>query len=115
MTRELLQRMTVDQLVVRFTAIALDEYEAILDEENETYRRLFDDMENVRSELKRREGDQRRALIPLFDHQNPQVRLKAAISTLAIVPYAARRVLQSIVDRQEYPQAADARGIMRSL
>jgi hypothetical protein len=57
----------------------------------------------------------RRALIPLLEHPNPQVRLKSAITTLALAPEAARRALQIISDRNEYPQAADARGMMSDL
>jgi hypothetical protein len=62
-----------------------------------------------------RTGDQRRALISLYNHRNAQVRLKAAISTLAVAPNAARRVLQLITDRAEFPQAAHAYGMIRAL
>jgi hypothetical protein len=48
-------------------------------------------------------------------HPNAQVRLKAATATLAVAPEAARQTLQIISDRQEYPQAADARGMMRAV
>jgi hypothetical protein len=41
--------------------------------------------------------------------------LKAALATLAVAPEAARATLQLISDRQEYPQAADARGMMRAI
>jgi hypothetical protein len=109
------EEMTVTQLIEYFKMIALDQYDAILDEDNDKYNRLFDDMEGIRNELKRRDGDQRRALISLFKHPNRQVRLKAAISTLAIEPDAARQVLQTISDRNEQPQAMDARLIMKSL
>jgi len=69
----------------------------------------------VEDALKSRNGDQRRALLPLFLHPNAQVRLKAATATLALAPEAARQTLQIISDRQEYPQAADARGMMRAV
>jgi hypothetical protein len=72
-------------------------------------------MEAVEDALKSRNGDQRRALLPLFLHPNAQVRLKAATATLAVAPEAARQTLQIISDRQEYPQAADARGMMRAV
>ena len=42
-------------------------------------------------------------------------RLRSAFATLALEPEAARRTLQTISDRDEYPQAADARGMMRAL
>jgi hypothetical protein len=65
-------------------------------------------MDAVKGELKRRPGDQRRALIPLYNHPNMQVWLKSAIATLAIVPQPARQLLQVIADSRHYPQAADA-------
>jgi hypothetical protein len=69
---------------------------------------LFDSIEEVKSELQGREGDQRRALLRLYDHPNAQVRLKAVKATLAVEPVAARRMLQIIADSREYPQAGDA-------
>src|SRR5262249_46404110 len=53
-------------------------------------------------------GDQRRALLPLYDHPNAQVRLKAVKATLAVAPERARRMLEIIADSREYPQAGDA-------
>jgi hypothetical protein len=58
--------------------------------------------------LKARNGDQRRALLLLYEHPNAQVRLKAAKATLAVNPDAARRVLQTLADSREFPQAGDA-------
>jgi hypothetical protein len=115
MKRTNLQDMTADQLVERFKAIALDQDEAMLVDDNAKFTRLFWQMDAVEDELKARNGDQRRALLPLFDHSNAQVRLKAALATLALARPTARRTLQTIIDRQEYPQAADARGMMRAL
>jgi hypothetical protein len=51
----------------------------------------------------------------LHNHPNAQVRLTSAIETLALEPIESRRVLQSISDRNEYPQAANARGMMMAL
>jgi len=100
--------MTVDQLVEYFVAIALDQDKALLRNEHARFNRLFDEMELVKKELKTRSGDQRRALLPLYDHPNAQVRLKAVKATLALTPEAARRMLQSIADSNEYPQAGEA-------
>jgi hypothetical protein len=109
------QEMTVDQLVDQFRNIALEQDEALLTNEIAKFNRLFDSMDAIKMELKARAGDQRRALIPLLAHPNAQVRLKAAIATLGVAPQPARQALQAISDRQEYPQAADARGMMRAL
>ena len=115
MKRTDLAEMTVEQLVERFTAIALDQDQALLMHEYTKFNRLFDEMEAVESELKVRHGDQRRALVSLYEHPNAQVRLKAAEATLAVAPESARRMLQSIVDSREFPQAGDAGMMLRNL
>ncbi len=107
--------MSVDQLVERFLTIALEQYEAILDGRYAKYNRLYDQMKSVEAELKRHDGDQRPALLSLLNHPNPQIRLRAAIATLAVAPDESREALQNISDRDEYPQAADARGMMEAL
>jgi Domain of unknown function (DUF2019) len=103
-----LQDMTVDQLVERFTAIALDQDKALIRNEYAKFNRLFKQMEEVKSELKARDGDQRCALLRLYDHPNAQVRLKAVTATLALAPERARRMLEIIAESREYPQAGDA-------
>jgi hypothetical protein len=65
-------------------------------------------MEEVKGELKARAGDERRALLRLYDHPNAQVRLKAVKATLAVAPERARRMLEIIAESREYPQAGDA-------
>jgi hypothetical protein len=109
------EEMNVTQLVEHFTGIALAQDAASRRDEIRKYNRLYDEMEEVKSELKRREGDQRRALLPLLNHPNAQVRLKSAIALLAIAPEAARGALDIISARNEYPQAADARGMIRAV
>jgi hypothetical protein len=100
--------LTVDELVERFISITLQQSEALLMDELATFNRLFRDMEAVKEELKSRPGDQRRALLRLYDHPNAQVRLKAAKATLAVAPMAARRLLEAIAASLEYPQAGEA-------
>ena len=115
MNRIKLQNSTVEQLIAQFLDIALRQHEAMRRNRNSEYNRLFDQMEAVEQELRKRTGDQRRALLPLLDHPNPQVRLKSAIATLSIAPVMARQTLQTISDREEYPEAVDAREMMRAL
>jgi hypothetical protein len=110
-----LHDLSVDQLVQRFTNIALGQDEALLTNEIAKFNRLYDSMDAVEAELQGRAGDQRQALVPLLGHPNAQVRLKTAIATLGVAPQAARKALQTISDRDEYPQAANARGMMRAL
>lgn len=108
MKRTVLADLTVEELVRRFIEIGLAQDKALLLDELSKFNRLFDQMEAVKAELKSREGDQRRALIRLYDHPNAQVRLKAANATLAVAPAAAREMLQIIADSGEFPQAGDA-------
>ena len=70
--------------------------------------RLFDKIEAIEQELKARPGDQRRALIPLYNHPNMQVRVKAAKATLAVAPEAARGTLEAISAANWPPQSLDA-------
>lgn len=107
--------MTTDQLVQRFVTIALHQDEAISMEEFSRYNKLFDEMDAIKEQLKRRHNDERRALLPLYRHPNVQVRLKAAIATLALAPESARQQLLAIARSEHYPQAADAKLIVTDL
>ncbi len=100
--------MSVQELVENFAAIAVAQDAALLDSDNIKFSRLFRQMEEVSAELKTRSGDQRRALLALYDHPNAQVRLKAADATLAVTPEAARGKLKEIAESHEFPQAGDA-------
>jgi len=108
MKRNDFSEMTVDKLVDRFASITLAQDRALLMDELSTFNRLFAEMEAIKEELKGRAGDQRRALITLYDHPNAQVRLKAAKATLAVAPDAARSALKAIADSKHYPQAGEA-------
>jgi hypothetical protein len=52
--KQRLDKMTVDQLVDQFLTIALDQDRAIRDDNNAKYNRLYDQLEAVRQELRRR-------------------------------------------------------------
>ena len=100
-------------LVLQFAAVGVEQFAAEAAGRTKTYNQLFDKMAAISQKL--RDDDGRGALAELYNHPNPQVRLKAAIHTLAIFPIEARRVLQDIVDKREYPQAGEARGMLRAL
>jgi hypothetical protein len=103
-----LRNLTATELVERYVAISLEQYAAIEWDEISRFNRLFGLMVAVEEELKRREGDQRRTLLPLLEYRNLQVRLNAAKAMLAVEPRAARRALEMIQATQWMPQAADA-------
>jgi hypothetical protein len=108
MKRISLQDMSIDQLVERFSTLALEQDRALLEDNIKRVNQLYDALKDVEGELKLRRGDQRRALLRLYDHKNPQVRLKAVKATLAVAPEVARPMLQAIADSREYPQAGEA-------
>ncbi|GAB1716626.1 MAG: hypothetical protein NTAFB05_16680 [Nitrobacter sp.] len=103
-----LDTMSVDQLVGRFAAITAAQDDALLGHELTKFNRLFDRMLEVLEELKGRPGDQRRALMALYDYPNMQVRLKAAIHTREVLPVEARRQIEAIAESHWMPQAGDA-------
>jgi Domain of unknown function (DUF2019) len=108
MKRVNLQRMNDDELVKHFTSLALEQDEALLDSDISKVSRLYWRLKSVEAELKGREGDQRRALLKLYDYPNAQVRLKATKATLAVAPEAATRMLETIPGSREFPQAGEA-------
>ena len=103
-----LQDMTTPELVDRFIQVTVAQDEALLDDDRAKFKRLFGEMRLVLEELKARPGDQRNALLPLYDHPNLQVRLKAAKNTLAVAPDAALALLRMIAESGIHPQAGEA-------
>jgi hypothetical protein len=103
-----LQKMSVADLVGRFTELGVGQFQAELRGELAKESKLILQMRPIVEELKSRPGDQRSALLPLFNHPNIQVRLMAAKLTLAVAPAAARQMLESIQNSDEQPQAMDA-------
>jgi hypothetical protein len=65
MNRAKLATMSVEQLVDRFAALAVEQRQALLENKISRVNRLFDQLETVEAELKGRSGDQRRALLRL--------------------------------------------------
>jgi hypothetical protein len=100
--------MSANELVERFAATALDQFKAELQSDIAKQNKCVRQEMAIAEELKNRPGDQRSALVRLYDHPNVQVRLNAARLTFAVAPVAAREVVQAIANSKEYPQAMDA-------
>lgn len=100
--------MSVGELVKRFVEISVAQDQALLEDDTAEFNRLYDQKVAILKELKSRDGDQRRSLLPLYDHPNMQVRLNAAKATLAVDPITARRMLETISTSRRFPQAGDA-------
>jgi ParB-like chromosome segregation protein Spo0J len=103
-----LEQMSVDDLVDGFAAICIEQDRALLYSDIKKFNRIYDQMVAIREELKRRPGDQRKALVKLYDHPNAQVQLQAARASLAVEPAAARMLIEKIASSRKYPQAGDA-------
>ncbi|MBQ8103620.1 MAG: DUF2019 domain-containing protein [Afipia sp.] len=110
-----LETATIEDLVAIFTAIAEKQNAALEGIRSAEYNRLYRQMEKVEAQLKAREGDQRRALLPLYRHPSPTVRFKAAIATFVFAPREAREVLQLIKDRKEFPIAMNASQMLSAI
>ena len=104
MTKLRLSDLTVEQLVARFVEIGLAQDKALLYDEIGKFNRFFDQKQGVVDELKSWSGDQRHALLALYDHPNLQVRLNAVKNSLALAPEEGRRALQAMADLRRYPQ-----------
>lgn len=117
MNRRKLQDKTIDELAESFAELVLSGAKAPCAEIQE----IEDELKARGSEHSRdlmplaSHGDQRRALLSLYDHPNLQVRLIAVTNSLALAPEEDRRVLQAIADSREYPQAGDAGMCLRNL
>lgn len=115
MTKKDYRSYSVGQLIQAFLDVSLSQSHAVDEDDHGRYNRLVDDYLALVDELRLRKGDQRRVLRTLFNHIKPQVRLNAAIATLAVLPDEARETLRLIHARREYPQAADAIGLLNAL
>ena len=103
-----LKSMTTEQLVAKYIEIGLAQYDALMLDEVAKFNRLFDKKIVVVDELQRRAGDQRRLLLALYEHENPQVRVNAIKATLAIAPQAGREALEALAKAGEGFQSLDA-------
>ncbi|MFG1425049.1 DUF2019 domain-containing protein [Roseixanthobacter glucoisosaccharinicivorans] len=107
MKNENLSKMSTQDLVDFYIKIGIFEYKLDYDDIRR-YKRSFFKRMTIEDELKVRPGDQRRALMALYDYPNMQVRLNAATATLAVAPEAARRLLEDIRASGWQPQAFEA-------
>jgi|ERR1700722_20966843 hypothetical protein len=108
MTQPDFKNVGVSDLVERFAVLGVEDDQAEKVDDIAKCNRVRRQMELIAKELKSRPGDQRRALVTLYDHPNIQVRLSAAKYTLAVEPEKARRLIEAIAESRCFPQAGDA-------
>jgi len=107
--------MTIKELVDHFAENGVAQDQALLYDEIEEFTRLYWQMDAINEELKSRGEEARLALLKLYGHPNMQVRLAAAVRTLAVAPVAARHELDAVKNSRHYPQAGDAASTLGSL
>ncbi|MBV9065729.1 MAG: DUF2019 domain-containing protein [Methylobacteriaceae bacterium] len=108
MKQQSLKNMPSAALVDLFRDYAVEQDTAMLYGEQAKVNRLVWKLKDIADELKSREGDQRSALISLYEHRNPQVRVNAIKATLAVAPEKARQALELLANSNEFPAAGDA-------
>jgi hypothetical protein len=108
MTHDNVKQLSDSELVARFAKVCMEQDRALLYSDVQTFNQLYAQMASIRDELRSRSGDQRRALVSLYDHPNAQVRLQAARASLAVAPKEGRLVIEQIATSRKYPQAGDA-------
>lgn len=99
-----LQELSNEQLTERFKQLSLQQGEAEMSNDMQTYKRRYQQLKDVSAELRRRGPEARRALVPLLNCPRnagllaavAQCRLNAAEELLAIEPDRARTTLEEI-------------------
>lgn len=106
----------VSELVSKFRDAALAQFETRFEDGGvDKYNRLYDELNDIEAELRRRPGDQRQALTSLYTHENAEVRLKAAFATHMVDPAGSWAVLEALDKWDVPPPAALARRRMRAI
>ena len=108
MKRTKRQDVSVEQLVQLFSELSVQQDMAMMAMLQREINKLYWRIQAVGDELKSRPGDQRSALLSLYNHKNMQVRLTAAHATLALQPESARAQLEAIAASGWQPQAGHA-------
>lgn len=96
------------ELVRRFVENAIETDQASILNKPRKFKPLYHECMAIKEELRSRDGDKRRLLVALYDHENLQVQFNAAEATLAIDP-SAKSVVERVAASNWYPAAAHAR------
>ena len=99
--RTRLEAMSGEELIERFKKCAID-YDENVDGSDETEHFVWE-LDDVKKELQRRRGDQRRALFPLYFDADIRVRQAAAEATRTLAPLLSRHRLSNIDDESWQP------------
>jgi len=103
MNKRALASMGDDQLAAQFIELSLDEFRAELKGNIKLVVRLAKARIAISNILKSRKPDGRRALLPLLDHENPEVRLNAAES---LAGFDRERAVATLRDLHKWAPSA---------
>lgn len=118
MTNRILDDLTNDELVERYTQLSLKQFDALYEEEEggaRDYNRLYRAIHAIADVLRARGIEARRTLIPLLTHANAQVSLNAANELLAVAPAEAYAAMERLAESAPGPQRLRARMDLRFL
>ena len=118
MTNRILDHLTNDEVVERYTQLSLKQFDALYEEEEggaRDYNRLYWAIHAIADVLRARGIEARRTLIPLLTHENAQVSLNAANELLAVAPREAYATMARLAESAPGPQRLRARMDLRFL
>lgn len=105
-----LESLSVEEVGEKFKERAMAYEEADGSDETE---HLYEELEDAKDELKRRPGDERRALFSLYMHPDVRVRYAAADATRTLAPLLSKHRLSNI-DEADWQPPADGLDIERA-
>jgi hypothetical protein len=108
MARANSENESVQELVTRFRDLALDQEVSLLDSDVDKFNQLYDELELIDQELRRRGIEARRALLTLLDDENCRVRYTAAVRSLAVDRKRSLATIEAIVQSGKMPEAGEA-------
>lgn len=108
MSRTNLSQMSNGELVERFRALAIEKSKVLLDSDTAAANRIYDRMEAIDQELRRRGPEARKALLVLLDDRDCRVRFEAAQQSLAVAPQKALETIKQIAASHFLPLAGEA-------
>ncbi|WP_113888764.1 DUF2019 domain-containing protein [Roseiarcus fermentans] len=87
---------STSELIKIFEQACLEQYDTYITDDLETYDRNYDIQKLVTKELAFRGQSDRRSLLALLSHENPEVRLRAAKRVYPVARDQARKCLEAL-------------------
>ena len=88
--------MSINELIKRFENTCLEQYDTYITDDRDVYNKNYEIQVAITNELKSRGPAARRSLLVLLQHENPQVRLRAAKRVYPVARVEAKKCLQDL-------------------